>query len=73
MSLAWRTRPPAATRRLLGLRAVADDYLVRDDGALVAVLVATAPSLALRGPDETDRLIETLRPGGAGVPPPGCR
>ena len=34
MSLALAAgRPPADTRRLLGLRAVADDHLVRDDGA----------------------------------------
>jgi hypothetical protein len=61
MSLAWPVRPPADARRLLGLRAVSHDHLVRDDGALVAVLAAAAPSLALRGPDEVDHLIEALR------------
>ena len=53
--------PGRHTRRLLGLRAVADDHLRRADGALVAVLAADAPPLALRGPDEADRAIEALR------------
>jgi hypothetical protein len=52
---------PASTRRLLGLTAVTDDALWRDDGHLVAVLAAGAPALALRGADEAGRLIETLR------------
>jgi hypothetical protein len=53
-------RRPAATGRLLGLRAVADDHLLLADGTPVAVLAAAAPALALRGPDEADRAIEAL-------------
>ncbi|MCC7271657.1 MAG: hypothetical protein IT561_03250 [Alphaproteobacteria bacterium] len=43
-------RRPAATNRLLGLRAVAGDHLVLADGTPVAVLAAAAPALALRVP-----------------------
>jgi hypothetical protein len=66
MAFAWSLPRPtrsrsAGTRRLLGLTAVADTVLWRDDGHLVAVLAASAPSLALRGREEAARLIETLR------------